>query len=209
MISSMCSQEIRLRSAHIDPTDDDTPVSNSHEAEATVFTEAIGKVLRTNNSSKPKLWDPDPFGSDSRKLCTFILQCKLNFRDCKDLFEDDTDKVNYVLSFLKGTALDCFESAILDPVEPSWLSDFDLFLEELETNFGTYDPVGEAEAELEGLHMHESHQATKYFIKFQQLATCVEWGDAALCRQAYNCQEFTGLCNLICYSPIFLFIIQL
>jgi len=60
--------------------------------------------------------------------------------DCKDLFEDDTNKVNYVLSFLKGTALDCFESAILDPVEPAWLSDFDLFLEELEANFRTYDP---------------------------------------------------------------------
>ena len=67
------------------------------------------------------------------------------------MFEDDTDKVNYVLSFLKGTALDCFESAILDPIEPAWLSDFDLFLEELEANFGTYDPVGEAEAELKDL----------------------------------------------------------
>src|SRR5882724_8674462 len=176
-----------LGSAHLNPTDDDTPVSNLHEAEATVFTEAIGKVLRTNNSSKPKLWEPDPFnGSDSRKLCTFILQCKLNFRDRKDLFEDDTNKVNYVLSFLKGTALDCFESAILDPVKPPWLSYFDLFLEELEANFGTCDPVSEAEAKLEGLRMHESHHAMKYFIKFQQLATCVEGGDAALCRQAYN-----------------------
>src|SRR5882724_2256880 len=174
-------------SAHLDLTDNDTPASNSHEAEATAFTEAIGKVLKSNNSSKAKLWEPDPFdSSDSRKLRTFILQCKLNFRDRKDLFEDDTDKVNYVLSFLKGTALDCFESAILDPVEPAWLSVFDLFLEELEANFRTYDPVGKAEAKLEGLHMHESHQAMKYFIKFQQLATCVQWGDAALHCQAYN-----------------------
>jgi len=178
---------IHLGSAHIDPTDDDTPASNSHEAEATAFAEAIGKVLKSNSNSKAKLREPDPFnGSDSRKLRTFILQCKLNFRDRKDLFEDDTDKVNYVLSFLKGTALDCFESAILDPVEPAWLSDFDLFLEELEANFGTYDPIGEAEAELEGLRMHDSHQATKYFIKFQQLAARVQWGDAALRRQAYN-----------------------
>jgi len=58
-----------LGSAHLDPTDDDTPVSNSHEAEAMVFTEAIGKVLRTNNSSKPKLWEPDPFnGSNSENF---------------------------------------------------------------------------------------------------------------------------------------------
>jgi len=34
--------------------------------------------------------------------------------------------------------------------------------------------------------MHKNHQATKYFIKFQQLATHVRWGDAALHRQAYN-----------------------
>src|SRR5882724_1466518 len=34
--------------------------------------------------------------------------------------------------------------------------------------------------------MHKNHQAMKYFIKFQQLATCVRWGDAALCWQAYN-----------------------
>jgi len=31
-------------------------------------------------------------------------------------------------------------------------------------------------------YMHEIHQATKYFIKFQQLAACIEWGDGALCR---------------------------
>jgi len=46
-----------LGSAHLNPADDDTPVSNSHKAEATAFAEAIGKVLRTNNSSKPKLWN--------------------------------------------------------------------------------------------------------------------------------------------------------
>src|SRR5882724_9030693 len=92
-----------LGSAHVDPADDDTPASNSHEAKATTFAEAISKVLKMNNSSKPKLWEPDPFhGSNSRKLCIFILQCKLNFWDRRDLFEDDTNKVNYVLSFLKG-----------------------------------------------------------------------------------------------------------
>src|SRR5882724_3632007 len=170
---------------HIDPADDDTPVTNS-QADATAIAEAIGKVLKTNNS-KPKLREPDPFdGSNPHKLRTFILQCKLNFRDRKDAFEDDSDKVNYVLSYLKGTALDCFESAILDPIEPLWLLDFDLFIEELKANFRTYNPISEAEAEFEALRMHDSHQATKYFIKFQQLASRVQWGEAALHRQAYN-----------------------
>jgi len=67
-------------SAHIDLTDDATPASNSHEAEATAFAEAISKVLKSNNSSKAKLREPDLLdGSDSHKLRTFILQCKLNF----------------------------------------------------------------------------------------------------------------------------------
>jgi len=69
-----------LGSAHLDPADDDTPASNSHKAEATAFAKAINKVLKTNNSSKPKLWEPDPFdSSNSCKLRTFILQYKLNF----------------------------------------------------------------------------------------------------------------------------------
>ena len=44
-----------------------------------------------------------------------------------------------------------------------------------------YDPIAEAEAELEGLHMQE-HQATKYFVTFMQLASRVQWGKAALLR---------------------------
>src|SRR5882672_748286 len=34
--------------------------------------------------------------------------------------------------------------------------------------------------------MQENHQAAKYFIKFQQLAAHIKWGDAALHQQAYN-----------------------
>jgi len=64
----------------------------------------------------------------------------------------------------------------LDLNKPTWLSDLQLFIEELKTNFRTYNPVGEAEAKLKGLHMQENHQAMKYFIKFQQLAACVQWG---------------------------------
>ena len=137
--------------------------------------------------SRIKLREPDTFdGSDLKKLRTFLLHCKLNFRDCPDLFPNRTAKVNYVLSYLKGSALECFKPGLLDPTAPAWASDFDLFVAELEANFGTYDPIGKAEAKLEGLHMQENHQATKYFIKFTQLAACVQWGQAALLRLAYN-----------------------
>jgi len=176
--------------AHVETVDEDTTEESPLSTEAQEFAKIIGKLFQSSAKpakSKPKLREPDTFdGSDPRKLHTFILQCKLNFRDRKDLFEDETAKVNYALSYLKGIALDCFEPALLDPNPPVWLSDFDLFVEELESNFGSYDPVGEAEAELEQLRMQENHQATKYFIKFQQLAARVQWGEAALRRQAYN-----------------------
>jgi len=68
----------------------------------------------------------------------------------------------------------------LDLHDHVWLSDFNLFIKELKNNFASVDPKGEAEAELKALHVHENHQAMKYFIKFQQLATQVQWGDAAL-----------------------------
>ena len=98
---------------------------------------------------EPKLQEPNLFdGSDTHKLHTFILQCKLNFRDCPDLFLVNTAKVNYIFSYLKGSTLDCFKPTLLDLNKPDWLLDIQLFIKELKTNFGTYDPVSEVEAEL-------------------------------------------------------------
>src|SRR5882724_12540089 len=118
------------------------------------------------NSSIPTLPHPSPssrnpthsIGSDPKKLHTFIFQFKLNFRDCKDLFNTKENKVNYALSHLKGITLDCFEPVLLGLHNPVWLSDFNLFIMELENNFVSFDPKGKAEAELEALLMHENHQ---------------------------------------------------
>ena len=85
-----------MSSAHIEPVDDGTPNKTSgtigHDVEANAFAKAINKIVKDNySSSKPKLWEPDLCdGSNSPKLRTFILQCKLNFQDCPDLFQDDT-----------------------------------------------------------------------------------------------------------------------
>ena len=148
---------------------------------------AIDVIVKSNIPSKVKLRDPDAFdGSDPCKLRTFLSQCKLNFCDRRDHFQDNSTKVSYVLSFLKGMALECFEPGLLAEDELAWLSDFGLFVQELESNFGTDDPIGEGKAELEALRMQENHQATKYFIRFTQLAACIQWGEAALLRQAYN-----------------------
>src|SRR6266481_8849765 len=34
--------------------------------------------------------------------------------------------------------------------------------------------------------MTDSEQATKYFVEFNHLTSCISWGEPALCQQAYN-----------------------
>ena len=71
---------------------------NPEDVETLRFITAINELIQSHPStSKPKLWEPDTFnGSDPKKLYNFIFQYKLNFRDCKDLFNKET-KVNYAL----------------------------------------------------------------------------------------------------------------
>src|SRR6266481_8710443 len=102
------------------------------QSKAEALASTIDRVVKSNLPNKVKLWDPDLFDrSNTQKLCTFILQCELNFRDCSDLFQDDTMKVNYMLSYLKGMALDCFKPTLMETPKPMWLSNFTLFLEDL------------------------------------------------------------------------------
>src|SRR6266481_4568149 len=135
-----------------------------------------------------KIQEPDSFnGVDPHQLRTFLLQCSLNFKECADAFATDDAKVTYTLSFLMGSTMDCFEPYLHDPHNPlPWLSSYDLFREELESNFGSFDLEGEAEAEIEVLRMPENDRATKYFMEFNRLSSQIKWGEAALCRQTYN-----------------------
>ena len=64
--------------------------------------------------------------------------------------------VTYVLSYLKGTALDWFKPALSLDIDPSWIDDYPKFVSELKDNFGPHDPIGKAEADLETLHMHDN-----------------------------------------------------
>src|SRR5882724_837587 len=71
--------------AHIETVDEDTTEESPLSTEAQEFAKIISKLFQSlvkPNKSKPKLREPDTFdGSNPRKLHTFILQCKLNFRD--------------------------------------------------------------------------------------------------------------------------------
>src|SRR6266481_4755161 len=63
-----------------------------------------------------KIQELDPFdGTDPHQLCTFLLQCSLNFKEHTDTFSTNDPKVTYALSFLTGSTMDCFEPYLHDP----------------------------------------------------------------------------------------------
>jgi hypothetical protein len=63
---------------------------------------------------------------------------------------------------------------------PAWLDDWDEFVQELETNFGPYDDIGDAENELATLKMLTGQRISEYIVRFNSLASRWDWGDAPL-----------------------------
>ena len=99
----------------------------------------------------------------------------------------ENTKVNYAMSFLKGTALDYFKPFLDTPDdEPAWLKDYKLFVEELLINFGPYDALADAKAELDALIMKDNHKATRFFIDFFWLSTLCNYNNRVLLQKVYS-----------------------
>ncbi|KIN94151.1 hypothetical protein M404DRAFT_35335 [Pisolithus tinctorius Marx 270] len=102
--------------------------------------------LHTGDSTlKTKVHKPDTFdGSDPKKLCKFLIQCKLSFQDHPCAFFSNRAKVTFTQSYLKGMALAWFEPDLLNPKNydcPLWMDNYHKFLQELTTNFGLHDAI--------------------------------------------------------------------
>ena len=94
------------------------------------------------------------------------------------------------MSYLKGVALAWFEPYYLEVATPGvppplFMTDYEAFCEELKTNFGPSDPVGDAESKLRILSMKSDQRIAKYVVNFNRLATQVNWGENALQYQFY------------------------
>jgi hypothetical protein len=141
-------------------------------------------------ADKIKVREPDTFdGTTPRKLRDFLISCNLHFRNRAETFSSDEKKIIFILSYLKGSALSWFEPGLNDPTNSAhWIWDYEAFLAELESNFGPHDPIGDAEKALSDLAMKKTARITKYNVDFWELASRVEWNEAAL-RERY----FRGL----------------
>jgi hypothetical protein len=161
----------------------DTSTPNLAEA-ISLMTE---ELRRREKHPVTKVKEPDTFdGSDPRKLNNFILLCNLYFRQ-NSAYSDDSAKVNFALSHLRGLALDLFEPDILDSEDtPEWLEDWPSFLRSLRSHFGPIDPIGDAEDSIDNLKMRENQQIVKYDVEFNRLAIRTGWNNTVLRHRYYS-----------------------
>ena len=117
------------------------------------------------NKSLIKPHVPDTFdSSDSYKLEAFLFQCQMYLMVCSGDFLDDESHVTFVLSYLKGSPQDWFQSELSHSVTsgqlPKWFSSYQGFTGELQCIFGPRDPITDAMNSLESLKFKDSGKAT-------------------------------------------------
>jgi Retrotransposon gag protein len=165
------------------PVNPVNPEPNSNLLLAAAIQNLNRGIRRLRPSSNTKVKEPETFdGTNPNKLREFLVSCSLVFSDRPDSFKKDEKMVRYVISYLKGSALDWFEPIIMGDVDdvPDWLYDYTAFVKELTDHFGPYDFRGDAETALSNLSMKENQRITKYIVDFNKLASRTDWNEPAL-----------------------------
>ena len=135
-----------------------------------------------------QIWEPEPFsGKDPTKLKAFLFQCHLYFWGLSD-FEDRSKRVTFALSYLRDVAQEWFEPRISSLTDdyPEWLDGWDLFVDELQSNFGPFDESANINHKLTNLQMKDSQHISEYLIHFNSLAVRCPWGESALWYRFYE-----------------------
>ena len=168
---------------------EESPFADETNASLTQAILLMTKELRRreNPVRKAKAKEPDTFdGSDPKKLNNYILLCNLYFRS-SSAYSDDATKVNFALSYLRGTALEYFEPAILDSDEaPTWIDNWSAFVRTLRIQFGPIDPTADAEDGIDNLKMQDNQRIIKYNVEFNRLAIRTGWDDSVLRHRYYS-----------------------
>ena len=191
-----------VHSDHNDETGIEDPVASPHlpdDPDASLASSLkllANKIAKFSESSKkssavkPRV--PDVFdGTDPNKLEAFVFQCSMYIATCAKDFPDDTSRVAFILSYLKGTPLDWFQTELSHAVNrggklPKWFGSYPVFLADLQHLFGPRDPVSDAMNALEVLKYKDGTKATRYILEFNRHSRRSGWNEQALARQFYK-----------------------
>src|SRR6266540_2634415 len=96
----------------------------------------------------------------------FLFQCGMYISLCSHDFPDESYQVAFMLSHLKGSVLDWFQSAVTHGASSitsvAWLSSTATFTDKLQRLFGPCDPTNDSIIHLENLKYKDSAKAVKY-----------------------------------------------
>lgn len=156
-----------------DIDDEEIPAQERRYAKlfASLMNKAITEAITASKPSAsadptkyPKAKDPGMFnGRKRRYLRTWIGETEICFRTAPNLYRAATSKVMFAGSFLEGEAKQWFTDYFRDPTNvPAFMSDWELFVIELQRNFGLEDELGAAEDDLRKLVMTDKDHATYY-----------------------------------------------
>ena len=119
------------------------------------------------SSKEPKANDPASFdGKNPEKLEQFITQCELVFKLQPSCYSSESVRVNYMISYLSGFALDAVRPFIDTSPTPVEISTKEEFVRYLRSNFGDPDIKGSTIRKLRNLVQKGS--AAEYFSRFRE-----------------------------------------
>ena len=89
-------------------------------------------------------------------------------------FDTDIVKINFAMTYLTGVAQDWFEVGLNQEdqsILQDWLSNWNLFVDELHRHFGLLDPIGEVANMLDNLRMKLGNKISTYNMNFMYCAS--------------------------------------
>ena len=128
----------------------------------------------TSPIKEPKAKDPDTFnGKQPAKLPSFLFECDMVFKLQPSRFLNDETKINYMIGYLRESALDAVRPLTTEEPEPEELYDYKKFVRFLKESFGDPDELGTARRKLKALR--QTGSAAEYFVKFKELVATLRW----------------------------------
>lgn len=131
---------------------------------------------------------PDSFtGKNKDAWLPWISSVLRVFKAKPTLFEDETSRVTYALSFLREAAashydnLTCQEDAT--GIENAAIHEWDAFVQEFQARFGIFDPMGHAQTRLDKIWQLQNEDFVSFIIRWEELAYCTGYNEHAMINQ--------------------------
>ena len=101
----------------------------------------------------------------------------------------DIAKINFAMTYLTGVAQNWFEVGLNQKnqdILQDWLSDWNLFVDELYRHFGLSNPVGEVANMLDNFRIKPGNKISTYNVDFIRYASQLGWRNSVLCHCYYQ-----------------------